>query len=109
MLEYFTPEDNEYDDNEYHKQVRAQSQEPVNTADDKEFTLEEIRNAVDSLDNKQAPGEDGTTGEIYKLTFDTFSKFITAMYNQCLRSGIFPKRWKRSKLILVTKTRKRKW
>jgi hypothetical protein len=53
MLEYFTPEDNEYDDNDYHQQVRAQAQEPVNSADDREFTIEEIRNAVESLDNKK--------------------------------------------------------
>ena len=31
MLEHFTPEDNEYDDNDYHKQVRAQTQQPANT------------------------------------------------------------------------------
>jgi hypothetical protein len=60
MREYFTPEDNEYD-NDYHH-VRAQTQEPVNSADDREFTIEEIRNAVESLDNKKAPGEDGITG-----------------------------------------------
>jgi hypothetical protein len=39
MLEYFTPEDNEYDDNNCHKQSRAQDQEPVNSADDGEFTV----------------------------------------------------------------------
>jgi hypothetical protein len=55
MLEYFTPEDKEYDDNDYHKQVIAQVQEPVNSADDKEFTIEEIRNAAESMDNKKAP------------------------------------------------------
>jgi len=32
-----------------------------------EFTIEEIRNAIESMDNNKAPGEDGITGEIYKL------------------------------------------
>ena len=37
MLEYFTPENNEYEENDYHKQVRAQSQEAVNSPDDREL------------------------------------------------------------------------
>jgi len=67
MLEYFTPTDSEHDDNHYHKQVRTQAQQPSNMADDRDFTIEEIRSAVESMDNKKAPGEDGITGDIYKL------------------------------------------
>jgi hypothetical protein len=37
----------------------------VDTVDDKEFTIEEITNALGSMGNKKAPGEDGITGEIY--------------------------------------------
>jgi hypothetical protein len=90
MQEYFTPEDNEYDDNDYHKQVRAQSQDPVNSPDDREFTIEEIRNCVERVDNKKAPGEGGITGEIYKQTCKIFPD---------LRNGVFPKRCKRAKLV----------
>jgi hypothetical protein len=84
MLEYFTPEDNEQDDSEFHKRVTAKSQEIVNTLDDREFTMAEIRNAVETLNNKKAPGEDRITGEIFKQTFKISPKFITAMYNECL-------------------------
>jgi hypothetical protein len=38
-------------------------------ADDQEFITEEIMNAIESMDNKKAPGEDGITGKIYKQTF----------------------------------------
>jgi hypothetical protein len=103
MLEHFTPEDNVQDDSEFHKQIRAQSQGTVNTPDDREFNLAEIRNAVESMNNKKAPGEDGITGEIFKQAFETFSKYITAMYNGCLQKGVFPKRWKRAKLIPIVK------
>jgi len=103
MLDYFTPEDKERDDNDYHKQVRAQAQQPTTTAEDSEFTIEEIRYAVESMDNKKAPGEDGITGDIYNHTFKILPKFITAMYNGCLRDGVFPKRWKRAKLIPIIK------
>jgi len=103
MLEHITPEDNEQDDREFHKQIRARSQATVNTPDDREFTLAEIRNAVDSLNTKKAPGEDGIAGEIFKQAFETFPKYITAMYNWCLRKGVFPKRWKRAKLMPIVK------
>jgi hypothetical protein len=103
MLEHFTPGDNVQDDSEFHKQIRAQSQGTVNTPDDREFTLAEIKNAVKNMNNKEAPGEDGITGEIFKQAFETFPKYITAMYNECLRKGVFPKRWKRAKLIPIVK------
>lgn len=94
MLEHFTPEDSVQDDNEVHKQIRAQAQGTVNTPNDREFTLAEIRNVTESMNNKKAPGEDGITGEIYRQTFQIFPKYIT-MYSGCLRQGVFPKRWKR--------------
>jgi hypothetical protein len=53
----------------------------VDTANDKDFTLEEVRNVVESMGNKKAPGEDGITGEIYKSTFEIFPNYITALYN----------------------------
>jgi len=43
MIRYFTPEDNQNDDNEYHKLLRAQTQESMDTPDDKEFTEQEMR------------------------------------------------------------------
>jgi hypothetical protein len=103
MLEYFAPEDIQNDDTDYHKQARAQSQEPIDTTDDKEFTVEEIRNAVASIGNKNAPGEDGKTSEIYKSAFEILPNYITAMYNECLRRVVFPTRWKKAKFIPITK------
>jgi len=103
MLEHFKPEENAQDDSEFHKQIRAQSQATVNTPDYREFTLAEIRNAVESMNTKKAPGEDGITGEIFKQAFETFPKYITAVYNGCLRKGVSPKRWKRGKLIPIVK------
>jgi hypothetical protein len=72
MLEYFVPEDKDNNDTEYHAQARLQSQVPVNTVDDKGFTIEEIRNATGSMRNKKAPGENRIPGEIYKSIFYFF-------------------------------------
>jgi hypothetical protein len=51
MLNYFTTEDNDRDDSDYHKHVRAQTQQPTTTADDREFTIEGIRDAIKGMDN----------------------------------------------------------
>jgi len=55
------------------------------------------------MDNKKVPGEDGITGDIYNHTFKILPKSITAIYNGCLRDRVFPKRWKRTKLIPIIK------
>jgi hypothetical protein len=74
MLEYFTPEDNELEDNNYHKHVRAITTRPINTPDDSAFAREEIRRVIEGMDNKKAPGEDGITAEIHKETFKILPK-----------------------------------
>jgi len=57
----------------------------VNTNDNREFILAEFRNAVESMNDKKTSGEDCITGEIFKQAFDTFPKYVPAMYNECLR------------------------
>jgi hypothetical protein len=96
MLKHFAPEDNQHDNSDLHKQARTLSMEPIYTEDDKEFTAQEIRNAVTSLEEKKAPGVDGITGEIYKGAFKLFPNYITALYSGCFRQGTFPARWKRA-------------
>jgi len=54
-----------------------------------EVTSAEIRNAVESMNNKKAPWEDGITGEIFKQAFETFPKYTAAMYNGCFGMEYF--------------------
>jgi len=49
--------------------------------------------------NIKAPGTDGITGNIYKQVFNTIPTFVTALYNGCLKQGIFPTIWKEAKII----------
>jgi hypothetical protein len=56
MLEYFTPEDNELEDNDYHKQVRDKTTRPPNTPDDCEFTIDEIRRVIEGMDTRAKTG-----------------------------------------------------
>ena len=108
MLEHFAPDDTQHDDSDLHKQARTLSMEPMYTEDDKDFTVQEIRNAVLSLGDKKAPGVDGITGEIFNVAFKQFPNFITALYNGCLRQGTFPTRWKRAKMTPISKPGKEK-
>ena len=59
---------NELEDNNHHKQVTDTAARLPNTSDDREFTKEEIRKVIEGRNNKKAPGEDGITAEIYKLS-----------------------------------------
>jgi len=103
MLEYFTPEDNDLDDNNLHKYITELTDEQPNTPDGREFTREEIGRVIEGMNNKKAPGEYGITVEIYKLTFKIFPKSITSMYNGCIKNGIFLERWKKAKIIPIMK------
>jgi len=57
MLNNLTPEDNQADDNELHKRTRAITQEVINTAGDKEFIVQEVKNAVESMGEKRRQGK----------------------------------------------------
>jgi hypothetical protein len=72
-------------------------------ADDREYTPEEIGMAIEVINSKKAPGEDGITSNILQRAYKQFPKLINTIYNRCLRQGCFPKRWKRVKVIPITK------
>ena len=89
MIRYFTPEDNQNDDNEYPKQLRAQTQESIGTPDDKEFTEQEIKNAVASMRNNKAQREDGLTKYIYTY-IHTYIHTYTHMHTCPWKNEIIP-------------------
>jgi hypothetical protein len=102
ILDYLYKEDTG-DEQPHHKTIRKAVEEPLSTEDDVEFTPGEIKHTIDSFSQKKAPGIDGITGGIYQCMFNMIPRTITSMYNQCLKLGIFPKRWKIAKLILAPK------
>jgi len=65
-----------------------------------------VKNAIDDLKNKKVPGEDGITGDIYQRVYKQFPTLNYTLY-ECLRKG-FPKKWKKVKILPVTKTGKEK-
>ena len=102
-LEYLVPKDEEAEETDHHKQVRTLIEEPMDTEDDRDFTTEEIRQIIKSIDYKKAPGEDGITSKILMWTFESFPRLVTSIYNGCLSKGCFPKRWKRARILPILK------
>ena len=81
ILHQLTPEDNPQEDTHHHIQVREQTEQPLNTPNDIEFTREEVGQVIESLKPKKAPGPSGITNEIVKLILKVIPNTITIMYN----------------------------
>ena len=77
--------------------IRLQEKEKIQTKEDREYTTEEIKNAIEELKPKKAPGEDAITAEIYQRVYKQFPTTIYTIDNECLRRGIFPKSGKKLK------------
>jgi len=107
-LEYLTPKDDKSEATKCHKQIRKLIEDPMETEDDKDFTKEEIRQTIQSIDYKKATVEDGITNKILLWTFERFLLLVTSLYNGCLKKGCFPTRWKRARIIPLAKPGKEK-
>jgi len=86
MLQHFVRDDREDGDNELHRKIRKDVQEPPDTADDKAFTKEEIIANLKNL--KKAPGEDGLTSDILTRAFQVFPLFFTQIVQHVSKGGI---------------------
>jgi len=102
MLYNLTTDDGE-EENHHQKNIRRMIEEPIYTSDDAEFTQAEIKQTIESFNRKQAPGMDGITSDIFLRTFNKFPRLVTSIYNQCLKRGSLPRRWKTSKIIPIAK------
>jgi hypothetical protein len=103
ILENLTPKDDEAEETDHHRRIRTLIEEPMGTEDVREFISEEIRQIIKCIDYKKAPGEEGITSLILMWTFERFPRLVTSLYNDCLRKGCFPKRWKEARIIPLTK------
>jgi hypothetical protein len=80
MIKKFAPDDNQEDDTETHREIRALTHSQIDMEDDEEFTIQEVTNAVQDMGNKKALGEDGIPSEVWKCVVTTLPKYITAIY-----------------------------
>jgi ribonuclease HI len=103
MLEQLIPEDDARDDTDHHLRIRRLTEKPIETTDDTEFTQDEVRQTIEGFNPRKAPGPDGITSEILTLILNSVPKTLTAIYNECLKKGCFPREWKIARIIPITK------
>jgi hypothetical protein len=92
MLDQLSPEDKLKEDTPHHSTIREQTKQQIHTLDDKEFTVEEVRQVIEGLQPKKTPGPNGITNEIIKLVFKVIPITMTGIYN-----GLFPRKLESSK------------
>jgi len=102
ILDHLITKDDRTDDIDYYKRIRREIREFNQTQDEREFTLAEIKNAIEELKKKDS-WRNGITGEIYKRVYKLLPSFTYTIYSVCLQAGCFPKRWKRAKIIPIVK------
>jgi len=102
MLDHRITDDGE-EENQHHKNIRKIIEEPIYTSDDAEFTQGEIKQTIEIFNRNKASGMDGITIDTFLRTFNKFPRIVTAIYNQCVKRGSFPRRWKTAKIIPIAK------
>jgi len=56
MLDQLIPEDKLKEDTPHHSTIREQTKQQIHTLDDKEFTIEEVRQVIEGLQPKKNAG-----------------------------------------------------
>jgi hypothetical protein len=108
MMDLLIPEDSTQDDTIQHKNMRRLAAQLIDTANDQEFTQDEVRQTIESFNSRKVPGPDGITREILILIFQNIPQTMTAICNDCLKRRHFPKQWKIAKIIPITKLGKKR-
>ena len=67
------------------------------------FTKAELRMTTKGLEGRKAPGPDGILNEVLKVLVREKHDVLLDMFNACLRLGMFSRRWKIQRLILIDK------
>jgi len=67
------------------------------------FSVDEIVAAAKTMPNNKAPGPDEICYEILKVVVYYDPQRFYRVFNNCLRDGQFPRRWKKGKLVLMRK------
>ena len=68
-----------------------------------EVTNEEILSACKKVGEKKAPGPDEVPNKALKTAIKSNPSLFTEVMQTCLEEGVFPKDWKRQKLVLLPK------
>lgn len=85
------------------RETTTEYQNPLPDEAHWEIDLTELKSAASRLRNKIAPGIDGIPNEAVKVIVGRNPNVLLSVYNCCLADGIFPRKWKLARLVLLRK------
>ncbi|GFO49212.1 RNA-directed DNA polymerase from mobile element jockey [Plakobranchus ocellatus] len=65
------------------------------------FLEEEVKETLDEMKKKKAPGNDGITSDVMKIGRPQVIKYMKKVYNEVLKSEEIPICWKEAKIITI--------
>jgi hypothetical protein len=72
----------------------------------REFTKEEVKDALNCIGDLKAPGPDGMPAIFYKIFWDIVGERVTEEVLHVLNGGELPANWNETSVALIPKLRK---
>ena len=70
---------------------------------DVDFSVEDIKNIICSLDSNKAHGDDMISIRMLKLWDKSICKPLNIIFKSCMTQGIFPSEWKKANVVPIHK------
>lgn len=71
------------------------------------FSIDEVDKAVKRAQRKNtSPGLDKITGKIVSMVHRVCPSMLLGLFNECIKEGTFPAKWKRARIVLLKKDNK---
>ena len=77
---------------------------PIHELSSVAVSASEVKSIFNNLDASKSPGPDGITARLLKEVAPEISASVTSIFNKTLTSGVFPEKWKDSKITPVFKS-----
>ncbi|GFV29763.1 uncharacterized protein TNCV_1925881 [Trichonephila clavipes] len=91
-------------ENSQHRVLRSEAELVYESDDDVPFSRTKIDCVIDDLSLNKSPGSDRINNELIKKFHNCSPSVLLALFNTCLNLGVFPKNWKRAKIVLLPKS-----
>src|SRR5271154_2488635 len=104
LISKFFPVDDPESDDLSHVICRRDAEAPITSQDDPEISLVELHDIFCNLKSNKACGPDHLPAAAMSHLWGCLADHLLSLYQCCLRSGYFPKVWKKAKIILIPKS-----
>lgn len=105
LLAGILKDDDTTNENLIQKRIREEIKVPPE-GNSELFTNKELHMVINKMKNRKAPGPDNFDLQIIKSALKIIETDLLEIYNECLRQGVFPNRWKVGKIVAIRKGQK---